>query len=159
MRIALIILVAGFIAVPSCVSSTRNPPEPGPPLAPLPPAWDSAGTGGILGIVTDRDGRVLPHANVFVHALGGGEHVVEGQPGWMNVDSTGTFAFVRLAPGAYLVAARLIGHRMCQVNATVAAWHADTIRMRLDTMSLVFDGQPDTLPMPADYCVRSRLPR
>jgi hypothetical protein len=108
----------------------------------------------VIGYASNDAGAPLPGANVFVNAItDSGAHRPDIQNAGVNLTSTGTFVLARLTPATYNLGFRLIGWRPCLVRLTVRAGTIDTIRIRADTMSVVFDA-PNPRSEPSAYCIR-----
>jgi len=128
----------------------------------LPVGWDSGGSGAVVGHAVGADGRDVTGALITINIVEDGKPQPVGDApdyvaSYLRLDSSGTFYFSRLKPGAYVVYFRLIGYRMCTVRQRVAANSVDTIRMRVDTMSIILDGPTnDPRYQESAYCLMPR---
>ena len=150
-------LGAMVFVIASCHSVPVAHPTPRAalPLPALPAAWDSGGTGAVIGTLVDSvTGAPIRGANVFVHPSSAVTYDARRSQGrYVTIDSLGSFAFLRLPPQEYTLGARLIGWNTCVAEVSVSPNVVDTMRLVLAQPKWVIIDGPT--PPVTDYCVRS----
>ena len=93
------------------------------------PAFGQGGTNSatLTGIVTDKDGGLVPGATVVVTKTATGEKLPP-----QVTNATGAYSFPGLAPGKYKVTISLQGFKTAEIEATVTAGSANSIATKLE---------------------------
>jgi hypothetical protein len=111
------------VQVPHCDTIPRVEAGSRPPRLPPPPEVNSA-FGAIVGTVEELGtGAAI--------RVGGRVRLMSNQERFIGTDSTGGFAFDRVAPGRYLVSFAHIGYDVRSDSVIVAAGTVDTLHLRL----------------------------
>ena len=88
-------------------------------------AQTTAGTGGIVGTISDQSGAVIDGARVTI------KNAATGQVIELTTNSSGTFNSGALIPGGYIVHIAAKGFRSVEVSTIVLVGNMATVSVRL----------------------------
>src|SRR5262245_31230408 len=97
------------------------------------PVWGQGGTTSatLSGVVSDKDGGVVPGATVVVTKLATGEKLPP-----QITNASGAWSFPGLAPGKYKVTISLQGFKTTDIDATVTSGTANSLQTKLEVGQL-----------------------